>query len=171
MILLTLRINNTKKATEPRTPFIFRTKTFSISPYYIHVCTIVHYDYLWQRRQTENKLAWATILVRSKNWEVIQTNSSNICFCFSGPTFGRIRKNFDEIDRSGFARFAKRNFDEIDRSGFARFAKRNFDEIDRSGFARFAKRNFDEIDRSGFARFAKRNFDEIDNVGFRGFYY
>merc|ERR1712179_762308 len=87
----------------------------------------------------------------------------------SGLTFGKKKRNFDEIDRHGFGAFAKRNFDEIDRAGFNGFHKRNFDEIDRSGFRGFNKRNFDEIDRSGFSGFAKRakkNFDEIDRAGF-----
>merc|ERR1719331_3468871 len=74
----------------------------------------------------------------------------------SGLTFGKMKRNFDEIDRHGFGAFAKRNFDEIDRSGFRGFSKRNFDEIDRSGF-------------SGFAKRAKKNFDEIDRAGFGGF--
>merc|ERR1719331_3582599 len=90
----------------------------------------------------------------------------------SGLTFGKKKRNFDEIDRHGFGAFAKRNFDEIDRNGFSGFHKRNFDEIDRSGFRGFNKRNFDEIDRSGFSGFAKRakkNFDEIDRAGFGGF--
>merc|ERR1719361_3133039 len=90
----------------------------------------------------------------------------------SGLTFGKKKRNFDEIDRHGFGAFAKRNFDEIDRAGFKGFNKRNFDEIDRSGFRGFSKRNFDEIDRSGFSGFAKRakkNFDEIDRAGFGGF--
>merc|ERR1711971_1445275 len=90
----------------------------------------------------------------------------------SGLTFGKKKRNFDEIDRHGFGAFAKRNFDEIDRAGFNGFHKRNFDEIDRSGFRGFQKRNFDEIDRSGFSGFAKRakkNFDEIDRAGFGGF--
>merc|ERR1712226_1648272 len=52
----------------------------------------------------------------------------------SGLTFGKKKRNFDEIDRYGFGAFAKRNFDEIDRAGFRGFHKRNFDEIDRSGF-------------------------------------
>merc|ERR1712226_1202973 len=90
----------------------------------------------------------------------------------SGLTFGKKKRNFDEIDRYGFGAFAKRNFDEIDRAGFRGFHKRNFDEIDRSGFNGFMKRNFDEIDRAGFSDFAKRakkNFDEIDRAGFGGF--
>merc|ERR1712036_58095 len=87
----------------------------------------------------------------------------------SGLTFGKKKRNFDEIDRHGFGAFHKRNFDEIDRSGFRGFQKRNFDEIDRSGFNGFMKRNFDEIDRNGFSGFHKRNFDEIDRSGFRGF--
>merc|ERR1712037_185595 len=88
----------------------------------------------------------------------------------SGLTFGKKKRNFDEIDRHGFGAFAKRNFDEIDRAGFNGFHKRNFDEIDRSGFRGFQKRNFDEIDRSGFNGFMKRNFDEIDRNGFSGFH-
>merc|ERR1711935_824650 len=51
-----------------------------------------------------------------------------------GLTFGKEKRNFDEIDRAGFGRFVKRNFDEIDRAGFGRFVKRNFDEIDKAGF-------------------------------------
>merc|ERR1719150_2221290 len=74
----------------------------------------------------------------------------------SGLTFGKKKRNFDEIDRNGFNGFAKRNFDEIDRAGFRGFHKRNFDEIDRAGF-------------SGFAKRAKKNFDEIDRAGFGGF--
>jgi hypothetical protein len=35
------------------------------------------------------------------------------------------------------AEFSKRNFDEIDRSGFRGFSKKNFDEIDKSGFRGF----------------------------------
>nr|XP_027195069.1 orcokinin peptides type B-like [Dermatophagoides pteronyssinus] len=86
--------------------------------------------------------------------------------------------NFDEMDHSGFAGFAKRgivDFDEMDHSGFAGFNKRrsaDFDEMDHSGFAGFSKRrNFDEMDHSGFAGFAKRfnDFDEIDRSGFNGF--
>merc|ERR1712126_671344 len=42
----------------------------------------------------------------------------------------------------------KRNFDEIDYSGFDGFVKRAFE-----------KRNFDEIDRSGFYGFVKRNYE------------
>merc|ERR1711953_299915 len=57
----------------------------------------------------------------------------------SGLTFGKKKRNFDEIDRYGFGAFAKRNFDEIDRAGFRGFHKRNFDEIDRSGFNGFMK--------------------------------
>merc|ERR1712192_52533 len=72
----------------------------------------------------------------------------------SGLTFGKKKRNFDEIDISGFRGFQKGNFDEIDRSGFRGFQKRNFDEIDSSGFRGFSKRNFDEIDRSGFNGFA-----------------
>lgn len=62
-------------------------------------------------------------------------------FCFSGITFGNQKRNFDEIDRSGFNGFVKKNFDEIDRSGFDGFVKKNFDEIDRVGFGSFVKRN------------------------------
>ncbi|XP_022171493.1 orcokinin peptides-like [Myzus persicae] len=58
----------------------------------------------------------------------------------SGVSFGGQKRNFDEIDRSGFDRFVKKNFDEIDRSGFDRFVKKNFDEIDRSAFSSFVKR-------------------------------
>ncbi|XP_001947462.1 orcokinin peptides type A isoform X2 [Acyrthosiphon pisum] len=58
----------------------------------------------------------------------------------SGVSFGGQKRNFDEIDRSGFDRFVKKNFDEIDRSGFDRFVKKNFDEIDRSAFNSFVKR-------------------------------
>merc|ERR1712112_259554 len=65
-----------------------------------------------------------------------------------GLTFGKEKRNFDEIDRAGFGRFVKRSSGE----------KRNFDEIDRAGFGRFVKRNFDEIDRAGFGRFVKKNF-------------
>merc|ERR1719410_2524580 len=83
----------------------------------------------------------------------------------SGYTFGKRKRNFDEIDRAGFGAFAqrapfKRNFDEIDRAGFGAFVKR---------FPGPAKRNFDEIDRAGFGAFVKRNFDEIDRVGFGAF--
>ncbi len=143
----------------PNVIFVFLWKVLWFNSHCILSKTVFEKAKVWE--------TYAQLLLYSyeKFWNF------NTFSCFSGPNFGRVRKNFDEIDRNGFARFAKRNFDEIDRSGFARFAKRNFDEIDRSGFARFAKRNFDEIDRNGFARFAKRNFDEIDNVGFRGFYY
>ncbi|XP_066995747.1 orcokinin peptides [Anabrus simplex] len=58
----------------------------------------------------------------------------------SGMSFGNQKRNFDEIDRSGFNSFVKKNFDEIDRSGFDSFVKRNFDEIDRAGFGSFVKR-------------------------------
>ncbi|XP_021931830.1 orcokinin peptides type A-like isoform X3 [Zootermopsis nevadensis] len=58
-----------------------------------------------------------------------------------GITFGNQKRNFDEIDRSGFNSFVKKNFDEIDRSGFDGFVKKNFDEIDRVGFGSFVKRN------------------------------
>merc|ERR1712013_438830 len=72
----------------------------------------------------------------------------------SGFTFGKKKRNFDEIDRAGFGAFVKRfptkrNFDEIDRAGFGAFVKRSP-----------TKRNFDEIDRAGFGAFVKRNFDE-----------
>merc|ERR1719361_2506406 len=60
----------------------------------------------------------------------------------SGLTFGKKKRNFDEIDRSVFRGFSKRNFDEIDRAGF-------------SGFAKRAKKNFDEIDRAGFGGFSR----------------
>merc|ERR1712126_713730 len=81
----------------------------------------------------------------------------------SGFTFGKKKRNFDEIDRAGFGAFVKRSPTGLE--------KRNFDEIDRAGFGAFvkrfpAKRNFDEIDRAGFGAFVKRNFDEIDKVGF-----
>ncbi|XP_023727309.1 orcokinin peptides type A isoform X2 [Cryptotermes secundus] len=59
----------------------------------------------------------------------------------SGITFGNQKRNFDEIDRTGFNGFVKKNFDEIDRSGFDGFVKKNFDEIDRVGFGSFVKRN------------------------------
>merc|ERR1711892_773509 len=80
----------------------------------------------------------------------------------SGFTFGKKKRNFDEIDRAGFGAFVKR---------FPGPSKKNFDEIDRAGFGAFvkrfpSKRNFDEIDRAGFGAFVKRNFDEIDKVGF-----
>merc|ERR1719339_305326 len=105
----------------------------------------------------------------------------------SGYTFGKKKRNFDEIDRAGFGAFVKRspdikrNFYEMDRAGFGAFvkrfpgpSKRNFDEIDRAGFGAFVKRTptkryFDEIDRAGFGAFVKRNFDEIDKVGFGAF--
>lgn len=98
----------------------------------------------------------------------------------SGVSFGApSKRNFDEIDRTGFSGFAKRRseFDELDRSGFSGFAKRRseFDELDRTGFSGFAKRRsneFDELDRSGFSGFAKRRsneFDEMDRSGFSGF--
>merc|ERR1740124_553140 len=69
----------------------------------------------------------------------------------SGLTFGKEKKNFDEIDRSGFGAFVKR---------FPGPSKKNFDEIDRAGFGAFvkrfpSKRNFDEIDRAGFGAFVK----------------
>nr|UES72888.1 orcokinin-A [Carausius morosus] len=73
----------------------------------------------------------------------------------SGVTFGG-NKRFDPLSGKGFGS-QKRNFDEIDRSGFNGFVKKNFDEIDRSGFDSFVKRNFDEIDRVGFGGFVKRN--------------
>merc|ERR1711962_1901708 len=67
---------------------------------------------------------------------------------FRGLTFGKQKRNFDEIDRSGFAGFVKR-----------RPEKKNFDEMDRFGFDGFVKRPF----------YQKKNFDEIDRVGFGGF--
>merc|ERR1711892_1212078 len=84
----------------------------------------------------------------------------------SGFTFGKKKRNFDEIDRAGFGAFVKRS-----PSGYS---KKNFDEIDRAGLGAFvkrfpSKRNFDEIDRAGFGAFVKRNFDEIDKVGFGSF--
>merc|ERR1719318_109695 len=66
----------------------------------------------------------------------------------SGYTFGKKKRNFDEIDRAGFGAFVKR---------FPRPSKKNFDEIDRAGFGAFVKRNFDEIDKVGFGAF-NRNF-------------
>ncbi|XP_074593750.1 uncharacterized protein LOC141849359 [Brevipalpus obovatus] len=91
----------------------------------------------------------------------------------SGFSGFRGRRNFDEMDRSGFSGFrGRRNFDEMDRSGFSGFrGRRNFDEMDRTGFSGFrGRRNFDEIDRSGFSGFrGRRNFDEIDRSGFSGF--
>ncbi|GFG28748.1 hypothetical protein Cfor_02995 [Coptotermes formosanus] len=63
----------------------------------------------------------------------------------SGITFGNQKRNFDEIDRSGFNGFVKKNFDEIDRSGFDSFVKKNFDEIDRVGFGSFVKRNAPQL--------------------------
>merc|ERR1719423_443028 len=42
----------------------------------------------------------------------------------SGLTFGKSKKNFDEIDRSGFGRFVRRPF----------AVKKNIDEIDNVGF-------------------------------------
>ena len=102
---------------------------------------------------TENR-----VLLFEENWIFKAVVSWNlILFDFSGLTFGKSKKNFDEIDRAGFGRFVKRP------------AKKNFDEIDNVGFRGFAKKNFDEIDNVGFRGFAKKNFDEIDNVGFRGF--
>ena len=65
--------------------------------------------------------------------------------CFSGITFGNQKRNFDEIDRTGFNGFVKKNFDEIDRSGFDGFVKKNFDEIDRVGFGSFVKRNAPQL--------------------------
>ena len=49
--------------------------------------------------------------------------------CFSGITFGNQKRNFDEIDRSGFDGFVKKNFDEIDRVGFGSFVKRNAPQL------------------------------------------
>merc|ERR1712107_553090 len=45
----------------------------------------------------------------------------------SGLTFGKSKKNFDEIDRTGFGRFVRRPF----------VVKKNFDEIDNVGFRGF----------------------------------
>ncbi len=48
----------------------------------------------------------------------------NKTFFFRHLSYGRNKKNFDEIDRTGFGRFVKRpmpvkkNFDEIDNVGF-----------------------------------------------------
>lgn len=39
---------------------------------------------------------------------------------------GSIKRNMDEIDRTGFDSFSKRNFDEIDRAGWDSFVKRRF---------------------------------------------
>merc|ERR1711915_547130 len=69
------------------------------------------------------------------------------------------RRGFDSMSGFTFGK-KKRNFDEIDRAGFGAFVKR---------FPGLQKRNFDEIDRAGFGAFVKRNFDEIDKVGFGGF--
>merc|ERR1719154_148772 len=66
----------------------------------------------------------------------------------SGLTFGKEKRNFDEIDRAGFGAFVKR---------IPGPSKKNFDEIDRAGFGAFVKRNFDEIDKVGFGAF-NRNF-------------
>merc|ERR1711892_1489557 len=49
----------------------------------------------------------------------------------SGFTFGKKKRNFDEIDRAGFGAFVKR---------FPGPSKKNFDEIDRAGFGAFVKR-------------------------------
>ena len=48
---------------------------------------------------------------------------------YSGYTFGKKKRNFDEIDRASFGAFVKRSPD----------IKRNFDEIDRAGFGAFVK--------------------------------
>merc|ERR1712126_215676 len=69
------------------------------------------------------------------------------------------RRGFDSMSGFTFGK-KKRNFDEIDRAGFGAFVKR---------VPGLQKRNFDEIDRAGFGAFVKRNFDEIDKVGFGGF--
>merc|ERR1711993_175595 len=55
-----------------------------------------------------------------------------------GMTFGVQKKNFDEMDRSGFNNFVKKNFDSMDRVGFNNFVKKNFDEMDRMGFNNFS---------------------------------
>merc|ERR1711993_121811 len=71
-----------------------------------------------------------------------------------GMTFGVQKKNFDEMDRSGFNNFVKKNFDPMDRVGFNNFVKKNFDSMDRVGFNNFVKKNFDEMDRMGFNDFS-----------------
>merc|ERR1712088_1171470 len=55
-----------------------------------------------------------------------------------GMTFGVQKKNFDEMDRSGFNNFVKKNFDSMDRVGFNNFVKKNFDSMDRVGFNDFS---------------------------------
>merc|ERR1712165_287584 len=55
-----------------------------------------------------------------------------------GMTFGVQKKNFDEMDRSGFNNFVKKNFDSMDRVGFNNFVKKNFDSMDRVGFNNFS---------------------------------
>merc|ERR1712226_17835 len=55
-----------------------------------------------------------------------------------GMTFGVQKKNFDEMDRSGFNNFVKKNFDSMDRVEFNNFVKKNFDEMDRMGFNDFS---------------------------------
>merc|ERR1719510_2530522 len=55
-----------------------------------------------------------------------------------GMTFGVQKKNFDEMDRSGFNNFVEKNFDSMDRVGFNNFVKKNFDEMDRMGFNDFS---------------------------------
>jgi len=86
-----------------------------------------------------------------------------------GMTFGVQKKNFDEMDRSGFNNFVKKNFDSMDRVGFNNFVKKNFDSMDRVGFNNFVKKNFDSMDRVGFNNFVKKNFDEMDRMGFNDF--
>ncbi|KAL0268679.1 UNVERIFIED_CONTAM: hypothetical protein PYX00_010521 [Menopon gallinae] len=67
---------------------------------------------------------------------------------FDGMRYAADKRNFDEIDRSGFNGFIKRNFDEIDRSGFNSLVKKNFDEIDRHGFNSFVKRSANDLESS-----------------------
>lgn len=113
------------------------------TPTYIRVhtlyiyCLYTHNNYIVPpTRPTQNSLC-CTILHCMK---YLQSTPYCIPIVFSGVSFGGQKRNFDEIDRSGFDRFIKKNFDEIDRSGFDRFIKKNFDEIDRSAFSSFVKR-------------------------------
>merc|ERR1712227_919087 len=63
---------------------------------------------------------------------------------FGGYLRPASHKRFDSLGGTGFGSPTKRNFDEIDRTGFTTFwKKRNFDEIDRSGFSNFWKKNLD----------------------------
>lgn len=80
-----------------------------------------------------------------------------------------MKKNFDEIDASGFRGFvSKKNFDEIDRSSFNDFGKRNFDEIDASGFRGFDKKNlygsFD-LDRRDLEKYQRLHFPDYFKIG------